>query len=121
MAKPPDNTALGLIVEVLRVQNLADLDGNKNFVDSDSPWRIRNLDHLGGGYAKRQRKGDAAPAIPAEITAPIRHLADCLENFARRLVPAEPHPLLQRVRAGGVDQLIEEAVVQEAVAGRTHR
>src|SRR5262249_21184098 len=121
MAEPPDDTTLDLIVEVLRVQNLPDLDGDKDFVDSDAPWRVRDLDHLGGGHAKRQREGDAAPAILPEITAPMRHFADSLENLARRLVPAEPHSLLQRICAGSVDQLIEEAVVQEAVAGRSHR
>ena len=36
-------------------------------------------------------------------------------------MPAEPQPFLQRVRASGVDHLVEEAVVQEAIAGRTDR
>src|SRR5262245_5462754 len=111
MAEPPDDAALDLIVEVLRVQNLADLDGDKNFVDSDTPWRIRNFDHLGGGHAKRQCEGDATPAILAEVTSPTRHLTNGLENLARGLVPAEPQPFLQRVRAGGMDELIEKAVV----------
>src|SRR5262249_35059574 len=121
VAESPDDASLNLIIEVLGIQNSADLGSHEDFVDPDAARRIRDLDHLGGGHAEREREGDAAPAILAEITSPARHLANSLENLARGLVPAQPQPLLQRVRAGSVDQLIEEAVVQEAVAGRADR
>src|SRR6476660_5801698 len=108
MTEPPNDATSNLIVEVLGVQNPANLDGDKDFVDPDAARGIRDLDHLGGRHAKREREGYPAPAIFTRITSPTRHLADGLENLARGLVPAEPQPFLQRVSASRVNQLVEE-------------
>jgi hypothetical protein len=82
MTEPPNDATSNLIVEVLGVQNSANFNGDKDFVDPDAVRRIRDFDYLGGGHAKREREGNSAPAILAGITSPTRHLADGLENLA---------------------------------------
>jgi hypothetical protein len=121
VAELPDDATLNLIVEVFGIQNSADLNSDKDFVDPNAALRRRDFDHLSNGHAKRQREGDTAPTILSGIAAPARHLANCLENTTRRFMPAEPQPFLQRVGAGGVDQLIEKTVMEEAIAGRADR
>src|SRR5262249_20997043 len=88
VAQAPNDTALNLIGEILRVQDPADLDGDKDSVDTNAARRIRDLDHFSRGHAERQREGDATPAILAKVASPVRHFTHLLENLAREFVPA---------------------------------
>jgi hypothetical protein len=57
----------------------------------------------------------AAAAAIAEHAVPSRHFGDGFKHLAGLGVVAQPQPFLHRIGTGGMDQLVEAGIVEEAV------
>jgi hypothetical protein len=122
VAEAEDGRAGQLHLGIHRVEDGAAIGGDPDLVDADAPVGQGHVDDLGHGHAMGVGKGDPAPAPRPDFGArPVRHLAHGLQHAAAVGVGDQAQPFLQRIGAGGMDQLGQEAFVEEAVGAGTGR
>ena len=116
MAKPKDRAPLRKVFKVAGVNHLAHIGGHPNMVKLDTGGGVCDLDHGRNGNPERKPVCNAAPAIfPKIVTGPIAHLAHCFENLDRHVMAHQADTFHQRVRACGVDHLVQKRLIHKGI------
>ena len=118
----PDHAALHQVLEVHRVQHRADVGRGPDLLDADAGRAVADLHHQPHRHAEGVDQRHAAPLAGCRARAvPLAHPAQGFQHLARLRVAGQADALVQRVGAGGVDQLVQKALAEEARAGGADR